>query len=77
MKVIGFHQADAGAVILAAHDRGVGAGREGCFDRRLAVVGPVGLWARAKGLFELENSAAYNLTVDQDIDAIGARPESA
>ena len=34
----------------------------------------MGLW-RLGMLFELEGSAAYNLTLDQDIDAIRANPE--
>ena len=33
------------------------------------------LWTTAKGLFKLENTAAYNLTVDLDVDAIGAHTE--
>ena len=32
---------------------------------------------KIKGLFELEDSAAYNSTVDLDVDAIGADSECA
>src|SRR6266480_1007464 len=35
------------------------------------------LLATAKGLFELEGSAAYNLVVDQNVHAIGTGPECA